>query len=68
MFQTGFFPGVLMDFEGPGRMCQQLIAPLIIQGLATLVLMADFRHRPALKALNHDRGCKLGIPCPSVPG
>ena len=68
MFQTGFLLGVLMDFEGLGRMRQQLIALLIIQGLANLVLIAGFRHRPALEALNHKRGFTLGVPCPPLHG
>ena len=57
-----------MDREGLGRTRQKLIAPLIIQGLANWILVTDFRRRPALEALNHNRGFNLGFPCPSVHG
>jgi hypothetical protein len=49
-------------------MGEKLVAPLIVQGLADLILIADFGHWLALQALQHDLCFRVGIPCPSVHG
>jgi hypothetical protein len=36
-------------------------------GLGSSILMGNFGHRPAMKALNHNDGFHFCIPCPSVP-
>ena len=56
---------VLMALKGVTRMGQKLITPLIVEGLADLVLMADLGHRPALETLNYARGCGFGILLPA---
>jgi hypothetical protein len=66
--EMGLFSGVLMDLKGRVRMDQELVPPLIIQGLAALVLMTELRHRLALPALQHDPGFGLGIPLASWHG
>jgi hypothetical protein len=66
--QAGFFPVVLLDVKGPRRMREKLVAPLIVEGLANLILVTQFRDGSALKALDHDLGCGLGGPCPSMQG
>jgi hypothetical protein len=57
--EMGLLAGVLMDLKGLVRMGQELVPPLIIQGLADLVLMTELRHRLALQALQHDPGFGL---------
>jgi hypothetical protein len=54
--------------KGFGRMRQELVPPLIIQGLAALVLGPNFGHRLALKALEDDDRFGLGIPFSSCHG
>jgi hypothetical protein len=49
-------------------MRETLITPLIIQGLADLVLVTQLCDGPALQALNDDLRFRRGIPCPSVHG
>jgi hypothetical protein len=50
------FPTVLMELKHLTRLGQKLVAPLILQRLANLVLVAEFRHRLALQALEHNLG------------
>jgi hypothetical protein len=57
-----------MNFKGFGGMGQKLVAPLIILGLADLMLRAQFRHRLALQAFYHHHRFGLGIPFPSLHG
>jgi hypothetical protein len=66
--QTGLFPVALLDVKGLRRIREKLVAPLIIEGWAHLVFMTQFRDGPALKALDHNLGFGLGVPCPSLHG
>jgi hypothetical protein len=66
--QVCSFPVVLMDLKHLARLGQKLVAPLIRQRLANLVLVAEFRHGLALQALEHNLGFGVGVPCPSVHG
>jgi hypothetical protein len=49
-------------------MGEKLITPLIVLGVADLVLVTDCSHRFTLQAVPHDAGFGLGIPLPSVHG
>jgi hypothetical protein len=51
-----------MDLKGFGGMRQKLITPLVVLGLADLVLSAQFGHGLALEALEHDHGFGFSIP------
>jgi hypothetical protein len=57
-----------MRLKGMRRLGSNLIMPLLILGLAALVLVTDFSPRFTLQALQHDAGFGLGIPFPSVHG
>jgi hypothetical protein len=65
---NGLFSGVLRHLNGLVRMSQELVPPLIIQGLTALVLGAEPRHWLALQALQHNPGVGLGIPVASLHG
>jgi hypothetical protein len=49
-------------------MGQELVAPLVIQGLADLMLSTDFCHRLTLQALKHNHDLRFGVPFSSVHG
>jgi hypothetical protein len=66
--EMGSFSGVLMDIKSLVRLAWELIPPLVIQGSADLVPVAELRHRLALQTLQHDPGFGLGIPLASVQG
>ena len=68
MLQASLLPGVLMALKGLGRIRQALVPPLVLLGLADLVLVADAGDRLALEAFDHDQGFRLGVPCALVHG
>ena len=66
--RQGVLRGVLLDCQGMGRMCPQLVPPLVIRRLAALVFGANRRHGLACEAREHEQGGGFGLPWPSVQG
>jgi hypothetical protein len=64
-YQARFALALLMDLQGFGGLRQKLIAPLVGLGLAALVLRAQLGHGLALKALDDEQRCGVGLPLPS---
>ena len=60
--------GLLRALKRVGGMGEELVTPLVILGLAELVLAANLGHRFALEPLEHDHGFGLGIPLPHLHG
>jgi hypothetical protein len=56
------------DFKGLGGIGKKLVAPLVVLGLADLVLGANLGHWLALQALNENHRFGLGVPFASVQG
>jgi hypothetical protein len=61
-------PSVLMHFKGLSGMSQKLVAPLVVLGLADLVLGANLGDGLALQALDDNYRFGLGVPFASVHG
>jgi hypothetical protein len=57
-----------MALKGLGCIRQELVPPLVVLGLADLVLVTDFGDRLALEAFDHDQGFRLGIPLALLHG
>jgi hypothetical protein len=74
MLQASLLPGVLMALKGQGGIRQELVPPLVILGLADLVLVTDFGDRLALRPsitikafvlVSHLRFCMADLLCVS---
>jgi hypothetical protein len=62
------FLDVVMDLKSLICLGQGLVPPLIIEGLADLMRVAELVPSPALQALQHDLGSNLVIPVASWQG
>jgi hypothetical protein len=60
--QACFFLVGLMDVKGLGGMGQKLVPPLVLPGLADLLLVAERRDGLALQAFDDDPGFGVGVP------
>src|SRR5918996_5604277 len=74
-FQPGVLPGearftlaLLMDLKGFGRMSQKLVAPLIVLGLADLMLGAELSDGRAFEAFDDDHRFSFGVPLTAFHG
>lgn len=68
MLKPSFPLGLLRDVKRFGGVRQELVAPLVILGLADLVIPTDTRDRFTLEFFKYDDGLGLGIPLPSFHG
>ncbi len=59
---------LLGDLKGFGGVRKKLITPLVLLGLADLMVLTNRGHRLALEALEDDGGFGLGVPLPSSHG
>jgi hypothetical protein len=66
--QASFALTLCMDLKGFRGMGQKLVPPLIILGVAELMLVTEFRDGFPLEAFEHDHRLGFGIPCSSLPG
>lgn len=66
--QAHFAFRLLDDLNRLRSVHEKLMAPLVLLGLADLIVLTHRDHRLALEALTHAGGFSLGIPLPSSHG
>jgi hypothetical protein len=74
-FQPGVFPyetrftlALLLDLKGFGHMSQRLVAPLIILGLADLMLVTELGDGLTFQAFDDDHRFGFGVPLTALHG
>jgi hypothetical protein len=68
VLESGVARRLLRDLDGCGSVRQQVIAPVVLLGLAGRVVRAEGGHWFPCKAFEDEGRVGLGVPCPSFPG
>jgi hypothetical protein len=66
--QARFAVRLLGDLQRLGRVCEQVITPLIILGLAALIVLTNCSHRLVFEAFKDDGGFGFRATRPSLHG